>query len=80
MYRLCGYVPGTSGVRELDRSEFEEDIIQTLGEYMSRNPEAGYNITIRTPEQDISYQTIFNFQDYINYLEQYEGKQKVKRK
>lgn len=80
LFRLCGYVSERRGVEQIDISEYEEDIIQTLGECMSRNPDAGYSITIITEEQHIPYQTIYSFQDYINYLEEYEAMNKERTK
>lgn len=82
LFRLCGYVPEKRRIEQIDLAEFEEDIIQTLGECLSRNPEAGYTITIITENQHIPYQTIYSMQDYINYLKEYEAsnKQKVLKK
>lgn len=73
MYRLFGYI---AGVKELDRSENEADIIETLGEYISKNAEICYSIVLRTPEQDIPYQIIHSIEDYTAYLKDYEKRQK----
>lgn len=80
LFRLCGYVPAKRKVDQIDISEYEEDIIQTLGEYMSREPNVGYTITIITEDQHIPYQMIYCMQDYVNYLEEYQASNKGKTK
>lgn len=77
MYRLFGYI---AGVKELDRSENEADIIETLGEYISKNAEIYYVIVLRTPEQDIPYKVIQSIEDYASYLKEYETKIKGQKK
>ena len=77
MYRLFGYI---AGVKELDRSENEADIIETLGEYISMHNDIYYTIVLRTPEQDIPYKIIQSVEDYASYLKEYETKIKEQKK
>ena len=77
MYRLYGYI---AGIKELDRSVNEADIIETLGEYISKNVEIYYVIVLRTPEQDIPYKVIQSIEDYASYLKEYESRQKQQKK
>jgi len=77
MYRLFGYI---AGVKELDRSENEADIIETLGEYISMHSDIYYTIVLRTPEQDIPYKIIQSIEDYASYLKEYETKIKEQKK
>lgn len=77
MYKLYGYI---AGIKQIDQSMYEEDIIQTLGEYISRNNDIYYTIVLSTPEQDIPYKIIQSMEDYIGYINEYEEKIKEKNK
>ena len=77
MYRLFGYI---AGIKELDRSVNEADIIETLGEYISMHSDIYYTIVLRTPEQDIPYKVIQSIEDYASYLKEYENRQKEQKK
>ena len=78
MFRLYGYVDNR--MRQLDESIFEEDIIQTLGEYISRNTVIDYVIVLKLPEQDIPYKSICSLKEYADYIAEYEENNKEKSK
>ena len=78
MFRLYGYVDNR--MRQLDESIFEEDIIQTLGEYISKSVIIDYVIVLKLPEQDIPYKSICNLKDYADYIAEYEANNKEKPK
>lgn len=74
MYRLYGNVPK---LQQLDISDNEEDIIETIGDYIYRVDYVRFIIILHEKNQDFPYKTIYSINDYINYIEEYRERDKV---
>lgn len=57
--------------KEIDRSNCEQDIIDTIGEYMSLNNDLKFVINKQIDGVDIRYKTINNEMDYAYYITEY---------
>lgn len=71
MYRLYGNI---AGWKELDRSNDELDIVDTIGYCIANNSEINYTVIKSTESTDEIYRVIKNRQDYINYLNEVKDK------
>ena len=52
---------------EIDRSENESDIIETIADCFAYNPDCSFLIR----KNNINYRTIRNVNDYLDYVENY---------
>lgn len=75
MYRLYGYL-GTMTL--LDISPNESDIIETIDNNIAMNDVIYFQIIKHENDTDEFYRAIHNFDDYLNYLEDYRERTKIK--
>ena len=67
MYKLYGNIEGW---KELDQSNDEMDLVDTMGYYISNNCEINFIIKKETKDTDIIYKTIKTHKEYILYLQE----------
>lgn len=67
MYKLYGNIEGW---KELDQSNDEMDLVDTMGYYISNNCEINFIIKKETKDTDIIYKTIKTNKEYILYLQE----------
>lgn len=72
VYKLYGNI---AGLKQLDVSSDEKDIIDTIGEYMRTGVITNYIIVLQTEQGDEPYKLIKNVKDYWSYQEEYNAKQ-----
>lgn len=77
MFRLYGYL---GKMTLLDISPNEADIIETIDNNISLNDVIYFQIIKHENDTDEFYRAIHNFDDYINYLEDYRNRQKTRIK
>ena len=77
MFRLYGYL---GKMTLLDISPNEADIIETIDNNISLNDVIYFQIIKHENDTDEFYRAIHNFDDYINYLEDFRNRQKTKMK
>lgn len=75
MFRLYGYL---GKMTLLDISPNEADIIETIDNNISLNDVIYFQIIKHENDTDEFYRSIHNFDDYINYLEDFRNRQKTK--
>ena len=75
MFRLYGYL---GKLTLLDISPNEADNIENIDNNISLNDVIYFQIIKHENDTDEFYRAIHNFDDYINYLEDYRNRQKTK--
>jgi hypothetical protein len=75
MYRLYGNI---AGWKNLDISENEKDIIDTLKDYVYQSKAIEYMIIEQRDNTDFPYKQISTLQDYFDYINEYEDKKTLK--
>jgi len=73
MYRLYGNI---AGCKELDRSNDEKNIIDTMEEYVSRKSTISFFIIEQLENCNIPYKSIQSEKEYNEYREEYANKVK----
>lgn len=61
--------------RLIDKSEFELEIINTIGEYISEDPTERFLVIEKTKQGDNTKAYIRNLDDYLKYAENYKLRQ-----
>ena len=62
---------------EIDRSNEEKDIIDTIGDYLHDDEELRFMVIQRENNTDNCVRNIENMQDYVNYLSDYKARQET---
>ena len=73
MYKLYGDV---AGWKELDRSNEEKEIIDTMDEYVSNKSTISFLIIEHSDYGDIPYKSIQSEEEYNEYKQEFYGKTK----
>lgn len=77
MYKLYGDI---AGWKNLDKSENEQDIVDTLTDYVYQSKAIEYMIIEQKDNTDIPYKRISTLEDYLDYINEYENKKTLKLK
>jgi len=60
----------------IDVTNNEMEVVETMGDYLSEDPEQRFTVIKRENGTDDPYISIFNMNDYLDYKESVELKQK----
>lgn len=64
----------------IDKTNEEQDVIDTIGEYIHEDPNLRFLVVENINGTDNYYKSINKFNDYVNYVEQFNSNQNVKKK